>query len=260
MEGKVIVGECSAVMAERLPDGAIDLVVTSPPYDDLRVYEGYSFDFDAVARQILRVLRPGGACVWVVGDKYNGSRSCTSFRQVVAFQDMGFHVHDVMIYQKRNTPFMRSNAYTPAYELMVVLSKGGPPKTFNPLVVATQRSGRETAVYAKGTDGDNSKRRGVTLGTQKVRTNVWPYAVGLGGTTRDRWAFEHKAMFPEQLAGDHILSWSNPGELVLDPMCGSGTTLKMAKVYGRRWIGIEISAKYAKLARRRVKEARDGLV
>ena len=110
----------------------IDLTVTSPPYDEIRDYNGYSFDFESIAEQLFRVTKPGGVVVWVVGDKINGGRSLTSFRQGVHFQDIGFNVHDVMIYQKKNTPFMRSNAYTNAYEMMFVLSKGGPPRVIQP--------------------------------------------------------------------------------------------------------------------------------
>ncbi|MCY4495581.1 MAG: site-specific DNA-methyltransferase, partial [Acidimicrobiaceae bacterium] len=249
----VVVAECGTYMADEMPERCVDLVVTSPPYDNLRNYDGYSFDAESVGRGIMRVLKDGGVAVWVVGDRINGGRSLTSFEHALMFRDLGFRVHDVMIYQKKNTPFMRSNAYTNAYELMLVLSKGA-PSTFNPLTCPTVRNGKETAVYNKGPDGDNSKRRTVTLRKEKTRINIWKYAVGLGGTTRDRYAFEHKAMFPEQLAADHILSWSKPGEIVLDPMCGAGTTLKMAALCRRQWFGIDISKGYVELSRRRISE------
>lgn len=250
--GKVRQGDCSVLTDRLIPDESVDLVVTSPPYDDLRRYNGYSFDFPAIAKQLFRVIKNGGVCVWVIGDRIKKGRSLTSMKQALAFVELGFTMHDVMIYQKKNTPFMRSNAYTNCYEFMFVLTKGS-PKTFNPLKTATARSGQETAVYNKGPDGDNSKRRPITLGKEKVRNNIWSYAVGLGGTTSDRYAFEHKAMFPEGLAKDHILSWTNPDDLVLDPMCGAGTTLKMAEVTGRKWIGMDVSAEYTKIARRRAK-------
>lgn len=249
---KVLVGDGADYLMSTMPEGIVDLIVTSPPYDDLRSYKGYTFDAEAMARGMMRALKPGGVAVWVVGDRINGSRSLTSFVQALMFRDVGFNVHDVMVYRKKNTPFMRSNAYTNCFEFMFVLSKGGPPATFNPLKEPTVRSGEETAVYNKGADGDNSKRRSVKLGTEKVRSNIWSYAVGLGGTTRDRFAFEHPAMFPEKLAEDHVLSWSNHGDLVVDPMCGAGTTLKAAAMHGRRYVGIDISEDYAKLARRRV--------
>ncbi len=242
-------GNCAQLM-EGIPANSIDLTVTSPPYDNLRNYKGYGFDFEGIAGHLLRVTKAGGVVVWVVGDRINGGRSLTSFRQAIAFQELGFLVHDVMIYRKKNTPFMRKNAYTNCHEFMFVLSKGR-PKTFNPLTEGTARSGFEMLVHNKGPDGVNKKIR-KELKKEKTLTNVWSYAVGLGGTTNDRFAFAHPAMFPEKLARDHILSWSNPGDVVLDPMCGSGTTLKMAAACGRRYIGIEVAQEYADIARKRV--------
>lgn len=247
------VGDCVEVMRS-LPAGSIDLTVTSPPYDGLRDYRGYQFDAERVARELMRVTKEGGVVVWVVGDRIRGGRSMTSFRQAVMFQDLGFVVHDVMIYQKRNTPFMRSNAYTNCWEFMFVLSKGGPPKTFNPLKTPTVRNGEELLTFNKRPDGINRKRK-ATLNSEKTRTNIWTYAVGAGGTTKDKIAFRHPAVFPEKLAAEHILSWTNEGEVVLDPMCGSGTTCKMALLHGRRYLGIDISEEYVAIARQRIKDA-----
>ena len=249
---KLIVGNCVDIMRD-LPEGSVKLTVTSPPYDSLRDYKGYDFPFEAIADELYRVTAEGGVVVWVVGDRINGGRSLTSFRQALYFQDIGFSAHDIMIYQKKNTPFMRSNAYTNAYEMMFVLSKGK-PTTFNPLKTPTARHGVELLTHNKLPDGINKKKRG-ELKKEKTRTNIWSYAVGLGGTTNDKIAFEHPAVFPEKLAEDHILSWSNPGDLVLDPMCGSGTTGKMALLHGRRFIGIDISAEYIEIARQRLQDA-----
>ena len=199
---------------------------------------------------IYNVTKSGGVCVWVVGEKINGGRSLSSFSHAFIGRDAGWVVHDVMIYQKKNTPFMRANAYTNCYELMIVFSKGR-PKTFNAVKEPTKRSGWETGVYGKGPDAVNRKRP-VELKAEKVKTNIWKYAVGLGGTTSDKVAFEHPAVFPEKLAEDHILSWSNPGDLVLDPMCGSGTTCKMSELNGRDWVGIDISPQYIEIAKQRI--------
>lgn len=250
--GKLIIGNCVDVM-RNWPEGFVNLTVTSPPYDGLRDYKGFDFPFEAVADELYRVTATGGVLVWVVGDRINGGRSLTSFRQAIYFQEIGFTVHDVMIYQKKNTPFTRSNAYTNAYEMMFVLAKGK-PATFNPLKEPTQRNGYEMLTHNKLPDGINKKKLG-KLNKEKTRTNIWSYAVGLGGTTRDKIAFEHPAVFPEKLALDHILSWSEPGDLVLDPMCGSGTTGKMALLHGRRFVGIDISAEYVDIARRRLEES-----
>lgn len=245
------VADCVDFMKQMKPR-CVDLTVTSPPYDDLRDYKGYTFDFEGIVEGLYRVTKEGGIVVWVVGDKINGGVSLTSFRQGLFFQQIGFKMHYVMIYRKKNTPFMRSNAYTNCFEFMFVLSKGK-PKTFNPLKEKTVRSGFEMLPFNKKSDGINKKTLG-ELKKEKTRTNVWDYAVGLGGTTSDRIAFKHPAVFPEKLAEDHILSWSNEGDLVFDPMCGSGTTCKMAKIHCREYIGVDISVEYHKIAKERIRK------
>ena len=237
---------------ETMEAAAVDLVVTSPPYDDLRDYKGFDFDCEAVAKGLAEVVKEGGVVVWVVGDRINGGRTLTSFDHAFIFRDAGFTVYDAMIFKKRNTPFMRKRAYTNCYDFMFVFSKGT-PATFNPLRSPSVRSGLAPLPYLKGTDGINRKTER-ELSEHKVRTNIWSYAVGRNGTTADMYAFKHPAMFPENLARDHILSWSDPGDLVFDPMCGAGTTCKMAKATGRRWLGVDVSREYTTIARRRVRE------
>lgn len=247
----IYVMECVNFM-KKIDDEFIDLTITSPPYDNLRNYNGYKFQFEEIAEQLFRITKNGGVVVWIVGDKIiNGDRTLTSFTQALHFQKIGFNVHDIMIYKKRNTPFMRSNAYTNCYEFMFVFSKGK-PKKFNPLVTVTKRQGREKLVVNKKADGINKKVWGI-LKKEKTRTNIWEYAVGLHGSTSDKIAFKHPAVFPEKLAEDHILSWTNEGDLVFDPMCGSGTTCKMAKLHNRNFIGVDISEEYCKIAEERIK-------
>lgn len=161
-----------------------------------------------------------------------------------------------MIYKKKNTPFMRSNAYTNCFEFMFVFSKGK-PKTFNPLKVPTARNGIEFVPVNRGADGTYKKVK-KELKKEKIKENIWEYAVGLGGTTKDRIAFGHPAVFPEKLAEDHILTWTNEGDLVFDPMCGSGTTckMKMAKINNRKFIGVDISKEYCEIARERIKKVK----
>jgi site-specific DNA-methyltransferase (adenine-specific) len=247
---QIICGNAIDVMRQ-MPGCSIDLTVTSPPYDGLRHYNGYDFDFEAIAKGLFKVTKKGGVLVWVVGDKIkDGNKTLTSFKQALYFQKIGFNVHDTMIYKKKNTPFMRTNAYTNCFEFMFVFSKGS-LKTFNPLKTKTARHGHEMLVFNKGADGINRKVLG-ELKPEKTLTNIWEYAVGLGGTTNDKIAFGHPAVFPEKLAEDHILSWTNPGDLVFDPMCGSGTTCKMAFHNSRNYLGIEISEEYCKIAEKRI--------
>jgi site-specific DNA-methyltransferase (adenine-specific) len=243
--------DCVELM-KSMEENSIDLTVTSPPYDELRNYNGYRFDIEGITQGLYKVTKKGGIVVWVVGDKIkNGNRSLTSFKQALLFQSVGFNVHDVMIYKKKNTPFMRSNAYTNCYEFMLVLSKDK-PKTFNPLKSKTARQGFEMMPFNKGADGVNRKTMG-ELKAEKKRDNIWEYATGLGGTTNDKIAFKHPAVYPEKLAEDHILSWTNPGDVVFDPMCGSGTTCKMAIINNRQYIGCDISQEYADLTEQRLK-------
>lgn len=243
---------------KNLPDACIDLVVTSPPYDNLRDYKGYSFEFEAIAQELYRVLKSTGVLVWVVGDKIDkGNKSLTSFRQCIYFQELGFKVHDVMIYRKKNTPFMRSNAYTNCYEYMFVLARDK-VATFNPIKTKTARSGNEMLVAGKKADGINKKVMG-HLNEEKTLTNIWDYAVGLGGSTSDKIAFKHPAIFPEKLAYDHIISWSNEGDIVMDPFSGSGTTCKMALLSNRKYIGFEISAEYTEISKQRISEYQNKL-
>ncbi|TAN57548.1 transcriptional repressor LexA [Patescibacteria group bacterium] len=248
---KIICDDAVGVM-QAMPSNCVDLVVTSPPYDELRNYNGYAFDFERIAKGLFRVIKKGGVLVWVVGDKISkGNKSFTSFKQALFFQSLGFNAHDVMIYRKKNTPFMRSNAYTNCYEFMFVFSKGA-PKTFNPLKTKTVRQGQEMLPFNKKADGINKKTKG-ELKPEKTLTNIWDYAVGYGGSTSDKIAFQHTAIFPEKLAEDHIISWTKPGDVVFDPMCGSGTTCKMAAINKRYYIGCDISKEYVELTKKRLK-------
>lgn len=246
----ILCGDCAKVLA-CFPDACIDLTVTSPPYDNLRTYNGYVFDFEAIAQQLYRVTKLGGVVVWVVGDAtIDGSETLTSFKHALYFREIGFNVHDTMIYLKDQLAFPDSVRYYNAFEYMFVFSKGI-LKTFNPIKDRINKSEGRGVVHGieRKRDGTFRKRvcDGKIIGRFGVRWNYWiVYNQQRGEGTK------HPASFPESLARDHILSWSNPGDVVLDPMCGSGTTLKMAKEFGRHYIGIDISEEYCELSRRRV--------
>ncbi len=244
-----------------LPEACIDLTVTSPPYDDLRSYKGYTFDFEPVAAELFRVTKQGGVVVWVVGDAtINGSETGTSFRQALGFMELGWQLHDTMIYQT-NKPPLTHNRYEPEFEYMFVFSKGA-PKTFDPIMIPCTYSGTraDRPKTDKGSRSQNSAIRSRNepsrlVSKTRIKGNIWYYKSGGGHSSKDSIAFEHPAIFPEALARDHILSWSNPGDVILDPMCGSGTTLKMAMQMGRQWIGFDCSEEYCELARLRVQQA-----
>jgi DNA modification methylase len=247
---EIICGDNVSVL-EGFPDKCIDLTVTSPPYDNLRVYNGFTWDFEALAAQLYRVTKAGGVVVWVVGDAtVDGSETGTSFRQALGFIQYGFSLHDTMIYQ-RSAPPLTHNRYEQHFEYMFVLSKGA-PVTFNPIRIKKEYPDKR-AFKTIRREKDGSEDIGfVGKQSDKIVGNVWYIKAGGGHSASDGFAHEHPAIFPESLARDHILSWSNPGDLVLDPFIGSGTTAKMAKETGRHWIGIDISEEYCKLARRRV--------
>lgn len=245
-------GDCAAVMREHIANNSIDLTVTSPPYDALRSYNGYTFDFEAIATELYRVTKPGGVVVWVVGDQtVNGSETLTSFKQALYFKELGFFVHDTMIYFKNGVTFPDSNRYFPSFEYMFVFSKGK-PKTVNLLRDRKNKWGNTFDFGRKSereSDGSLNHKEKKFIPEYSIRMNVWTIQPGsLPGDAKS----SHPATFPDALAGDHILSWSNPGDLVFDPLMGSGTTGKMAVINGRDFIGIDISAEYVELAQRRI--------
>lgn len=250
---RIINEDCLAAM-KGLSSNSVDLVVTSPPYDNLREYSGYRFDLEGIARELHRVLKPGGVIVWVIADAtINGSETGTSFKQALCFMQTGFNLHDTMIFRKKNPiPQIYRKRYTNEFEYMFVFSKGV-VKTHNPLMTDCLHAGLElgSTTYKNYSKGKQVRAKLANpVKQQKIKGNIWEYVVGKN--KEDQEAKGHPAPFPCALAADHISSWSNPGDVVLDPMCGSGTTCKVAKQLGRRFIGIDVSAEYCALAERRI--------
>lgn len=243
---EIIHGNCVNVMAHMKED-SIDLVITSPPYDGLRKYRGYDFEADQVLIGLHRILKPGGVVVWVITDQCIGKgRTLSSFRQAFAAREAGFLVYDTMIWRKTNPmPRLAGKRYTNSFEYMFILSKGE-PATFNPLMVPCSTAGKKKKNSYSHEKGQ--EERDYITKEEKPRSNVWDYPVGtshsIGGN--------HTAGFPEELAADHIKSWSKEGELVLDPMVGTGTTCIAARRLGRNYIGIDISEDYCQLAQERL--------
>jgi len=251
---KIYNENCLETMA-KMPDCFVDLTVTSPPYDNLRTYNGYSFDFEAVAKELYRVTKQGGVVVWVVGDAtIKGSETGTSFRQALYFKEIGFNLHDTMIYEKNGAGAVGSNkCYLQNFEYMFVFSKGK-INTFN---LIYDRENKVVGSMKTNTNRDkftaDNGRKYREIETKKFgrRFNVWKYEQTSG---HDEFSKKHPAPFPEQLAQDHIISWSNEGDLVYDPFMGSGTTAKMAILNKRNWIGSEISQEYCEIAEKRINE------
>lgn len=259
---KLWLGDCVDVM-KHIPDGSIDLTVTSPPYDNLRTYNGnieqWNFEkFKAVADELYRVTAKGGVVVWVVGDQMkSGGKSLTSFKQALCFQEIGFKVFDIIIYEKAGTAPPHKNRYFNAFEYMFVLSKGT-PKTINLLRDKPNKwAGCKTFgnVTRREQDGTLTNKGRKTIAELGVRTNIWRYVNGKGYAASNPIAHQHPAIFPEKLAIDHIKSWSNPGDIVFDPFMGSGTTGVACINTGRKFIGIEIDEGYFDISVRRIEEA-----
>ena len=242
------IGESVEWMQDNMPSDFVDLTVTSPPYDNLRTYKGFEFDYKAMLKELYRVTKKGGVVVWIVNDAtINGSETGASFKQALyAKEEVGFNLHDTMIYHKINPIPIKQNRYYPCFEYMFVFSKGK-PKIFNPLVRKSLSVGTKVRARQRTGIDSNIKKPTGKNPTQEysIAYNLWSYKVGgIGQTSTDKIAYNHPAQFPEKLAADHILTWSNPCDIIFDPMCGSGTTCKMAYLNNRKFIGVDCSEEY----------------
>lgn len=247
-------GDCIEKLKE-IKNETIDCTITSPPYDNLRSYNNtndWNFDkFKILAQELYRITKKGGVIVWVVGDAtINGSETGTSFKQALFFKDIGFNLYDTMIYKKETQP-LSHRRYEQKFEYMFVFSKGR-PKTFNPILESKKYMDKRM-IKGFGRNKDDSRDKGFSSKkTTKIKGNIWEYAVGGNKSSQDKEAFKHPAIFPEQLAKDHITSWTNENDLVLDPLMGSGTVGKMCILTNRNFIGIEKVKEYFEIAKKRI--------
>lgn len=244
---KIFNEDCLKTMM-KMPDNFVDLTITSPPYDDLREYNGYTFEFEKIAKELYRVTKEGGVLVWVVGDAtIKGDETGSSFKQALYFKEVGFNLHDTMIWFKPNSFNFGSNfCYRQSFEYMFVFSKGKMKKINLIKDIPTKLKGQKVKGARKHANGVRDVVPDFVVGDYKKRNNVWEIPVGTSNNG-------HPAIFPEKLAEDHILSWSNKGDLIYDPMIGSGTVAKMALLNGRKFIGSEISKEYWEEANKRIK-------
>lgn len=254
---KLMHGDCLTRMKE-IKDASIDLTVTSPPYDDLRSYNGNNSQWNEgvwrqAIKELYRVTSIGGVVVWVVGDRtIKGCETTTSFKQALWAVECGFRLHDTMIYAKKNPIPQNHNRYEQVYEYMFVFSKGK-PKVFNPIKEETKNpgkvfdwGGRKTVLDKNQSRRHRESEKRITS-KYKTKGNIFYYSVGGGDSG-------HPAVFPYELAHDHIISWSNEGDVVLDPFMGSGTTGLAAKKLNREFIGIELEEEYFCIAKVRLGE------
>ncbi len=259
-ENQIILADCVKGM-KSLPDDIIPLTVTSPPYDDLRTYDGLAdWDFLDVANELYRITMPGGVVVWVVQEQIiDGSESGESSRQRLAFANVGFRLHHTMVMGKSGGHQWSPGRYGRPLEYAFILSKGK-PRHFSPLRDKPNREAGRLKVFTnRQQDGSFRKKKKAKVHPFGFRSAVWSYPTGKHHTAQEDYAFGHPALMPEQMAEDHILSWSRVGDLVFNPFAGAGTVLKMALLNHRRYLGFEINPRYVEIARRRLKEAEAAL-
>jgi len=249
--GKIYNEDCLITMG-KMPDEFIDFVITSPPYDDIRNYNGFAFEFENIAKELFRVIKEGAVVIWVVSDAtIDGSESGTSLKQALFFKQVGFRLHDTMIYYKNNPMPQTGNRYHQHFEYMFAFSKGS-PKTFNPITEPTKYRGLAN-MKNRGKTGSLDYEK-VERTTERKVGNVFFYSIGGGISTKDKIAYKHPAIFPEKLVYDQIFTWTNEGDIVYDPFMGSGTTAKIAQLMNRKWLGSEISKEYVEIAEERLKK------
>lgn len=254
-----------------LKDKSIDLVVTSPPYDDIRRYEeknddnedendnkknnNYEFDLDIIINELYRVMKDGGVIVWVVNDKTIKTESTTSFRQALAFTNKGFYLYDTMIFAKKNAPPKNHKRYEQAFEYMFVFSKKA-PKTTNMITRECKNAGkkRNKSTYIQdNSDKYSPQHKNGEVADSAIRENIFTYSVGNCEKYSNIVKRDHEAKFPLELARDQILSWSNEGDIVLDTFSGSGTTAIAAILTNRNYIGFEKTKTYTDRSREYIK-------
>ena len=243
---------------KRIPDGSVDLTVTSPPYDNLRSYNGNNEAWSetvwkAVIKELYRVTKDGGVVVWIVGDAtVKGSETGTSFKQALYFKEVGFNIHDTMIWSKWS-PFPDRTRYNQSFEYMFVLSKGR-PGTINLIKdKLNKRYGDKVNGTSREENGGtlelHGKKKGKTINKYGTRLNIWANSPTMSSKERTG----HPAQFPLSLAEDHVISWSNEDNVILDPFMGSGTTAIACLNTNRKFIGFELDKEYYDIASNRIK-------
>jgi DNA modification methylase len=244
--------DCCTLMREMIKKNIkVNLTVTSPPYDDLRSYDGvgdaWNFDkFKEIANLLYDITSDSGTVVWVVGDAcVKGGETLTSFKQALYFKDIGFTCHDTMIYEKNSSSFPArrdGKRYTQIFEYMFVFTKGK-IKTGH-LICDRKNKWFGFTNWGSNTQYEKDGTMKTTKDIKPVpefspRTNIWKYTTGFNINVG-----KHSAVFPYKLAEDHILSWSDEGDIIFDPFSGSGTVASAAINNKRKFIGSEIVEQY----------------
>ncbi|PIU83918.1 MAG: site-specific DNA-methyltransferase [Elusimicrobia bacterium CG06_land_8_20_14_3_00_38_11] len=242
---------------KHLPDNSVDLVVTSPPYDGIRKYNGFSINLSEVGKELFRVLKDGGIAVMVIQDqtiKY--AKTLTSFRTIIDWCDnAGFRLFECCLYRKHGTDgAWYSKRFRVDHEYIPIFLKGERPQYFNkePLKIPSKWAGvTMTGGATRCTNGKTLESRPITINPMKCRGTVWEYLTCGDG---DRLKHQHPATFPDKLPYDVIQCFCPENGIVLDPFMGSGTAAIAAIKLNRKFIGFEISKDYCNLANKRIEK------
>lgn len=253
---QVYCGDCVTLM-KSLPDDSVDLVVTSPPYDKIRDYKGdLSFDLHKTGEQVYRILKPGGIAVLVTQDQTkNFGKSLTSFKTIIDWCDnIGFKLFETVIYRKHGPEgAWWSQRFRVDHEYMPIFLKGDKPAYFNkePLKVPSKHGGKVmTGSGARKTNGETQKTVTRPINLLKCRGTIWDYLMAGDKNPLKR---KHPAVFPDKIPFDFIQCFCPENGIVVDPFCGSGSTLVMANKLGRHFIGIDIVKEYCDLSKERLR-------
>lgn len=241
---------------KKIPDNSVDIVVTSPPYDGIRDYNGFNFDLHETGRGLIRILKEGGIVAMVIQDQTkNFGKTLTSFKTIIDWCDnIGFKLFECVIYRKHGSEgAWWTNRFRVDHEYMPIFLKGEKPQYFNKenLKVPSIHGGKVmTGSGSRRTDGKTNARVTRPINTMKCRGTIWNY---LMAGDKDPIKRQHPAPFPDQIPLDFIECFCPPGGVVLDPFMGSGSTAVAAKKLNRKYIGFDTSEEYIKIAHARLR-------
>lgn len=241
--------------ASTLASDSVDLVLFSPPYDGVRDYRGnWTLDLPALGSELLRVVKDGGFAVMVIADgTKNQRKSMTTFRTAVAWEDAGWSLFESVIYSRDGRPgAWWATRFRVDHEHILMFYKGKRPRPVthhDGLRVPSKHAGKKWTGTQRLTDGTLVKTS-ATVAADKCRGTIWHYATS--NSEGNRTKAKHPATFPDALARDVILALSAPGDVVYDPMMGSGTSVVIAAQEGRRWLGNDFFAEYVEIAQQRL--------
>lgn len=255
---RIIHGDCITSLAE-LPENSVRLCIADPPYYQVLLGQDWDNSWKSPQEYLewtagwidaaMRVLVPGGL-LYCFGQP--GKREHV-FLHLMSQCASRHTFHDLIIWDRIVGYNERGDSFTPAYEMILVLRKDGAAPCFDKDAVREKYSRQQIDKYAKDKRYKDPEARMAHLSKGKYATNLWRIP-SLKGSSKEKAG--HPSQKPEALVERIIASSSAPGDLVIDPFLGSGTTALVARRLGRDWLGIENSQEYVELAQRRLQDTR----